>query len=97
MGGWRDGWAVCEVWYKGGVKGPLLVKQKIKGKICFVICIAGKRIFFIYEVIVEQKIKKRPANHCYHEGSTHHIAGSRGSLRGDPLEMTRFCLTVYPI
>jgi hypothetical protein len=32
-----------------------------------------------------------------HEGSTHHIAGSRGGLQGDPLEMTRFCLTVHPI
>jgi hypothetical protein len=25
------------------------------------------------------------------EGSTHYIAGSRGGLQGDPLEMTRFC------
>jgi hypothetical protein len=32
-----------------------------------------------------------------HEGSTHYIAGSRGGLQGDPLEMTRFCLPVHPI
>ncbi len=39
--GWVDGWAVCEVWAdrwvegegKGGVKGPLLMKQKKKAKI----------------------------------------------------------------
>jgi hypothetical protein len=32
-----------------------------------------------------------------HEGSTRHIAGSRGGLQGDPLKMIRFCLTVHPI
>jgi hypothetical protein len=32
-----------------------------------------------------------------HEESKHYIAGSRGGLEGDPLEMTRFCLTVHPI
>ncbi len=48
---------------KGG-KGPLLMKPKKKGKICFVIYIAGERIFFlIYDVIVKQKIKKRSAIH----------------------------------
>ena len=31
------------------------------------------------------------------EGTTHYIPGSRGGLQGDPLEMTRFCLTVHPI
>jgi hypothetical protein len=59
---------------KGGVKGSLLMKQKKKGKICFVIYIAGKRkIFvFIYEVIVKQKIQKRPANH-YSQGMSHSL------------------------
>ena len=42
---------------KGGVKGSLLMKQKKKGKICFVIYIAGERFFFIYEVIAKQKKK----------------------------------------
>ena len=54
MGGWRDGW--IGGWRdgpKGGVKGPLLMKQQKKGKICFVIYIAGERIFiFIYDVIL---------------------------------------------
>jgi hypothetical protein len=31
------------------------------------------------------------------EGTTHYIPRSRGGLQGDPLEMTRFCLTVHPI
>jgi len=39
------------------------MKQKKKDKICFVIYIAGKRIFFIYDVIVKQKIYKRPTNY----------------------------------
>jgi hypothetical protein len=35
------------------------VKQKIKGKICFVIHIAGEKklLFYFYFVIVKQKIK----------------------------------------
>ena len=32
-----------------------------------------------------------------HEGTTHFILGSRGGIQSDPLEMTRFCLTVHPI
>jgi hypothetical protein len=32
-----------------------------------------------------------------YEGTTHFILGSRGGIQGDPLEMTRFCLTVHPI
>jgi hypothetical protein len=28
-----------------------------------------------------------------HEGTTHHIQGTRGGIQGDPIEMTRFCLT----
>jgi hypothetical protein len=46
------------------------MKQKQKGKICFVIYIAGKRklLFFIYEVFVKQKQRKRSA---YHYSSTH--------------------------
>jgi hypothetical protein len=43
-------------------------------------------------VIVKQKIYKRSTNHY-----SHYIAGSRGGLQGNPLEMTRFCLTVHPI
>jgi hypothetical protein len=39
------------------------MKQKKKGKNCFVIYIAGKRFFFIYDVIVKQKKKKCSANH----------------------------------
>jgi hypothetical protein len=42
-----------------------LMKQKKKWKICFVIYIAGERFFFIYDVIVNQKIKKRSTNHYY--------------------------------
>ena len=38
------------------------MKQKKKGKICFVIYIAGKRFFFTYDVIVKQNLKKQPAN-----------------------------------
>jgi hypothetical protein len=32
--------------HKGGVKGPLLMKHKKKGKICLVIYIAGERFCF---------------------------------------------------
>jgi len=32
-----------------------------------------------------------------HEGTTHHIPGTRGGIQGDPIEMTRFCLTTHPI
>ena len=41
------------------------MKQNKKAKICFVIYIAGKRklFFYIYAVIVKQKIYKRPTNH----------------------------------
>jgi len=43
------------------------MKQKKKGKICFVIYIAGERksFFFNYEVIVKQKKRKRSANHYF--------------------------------
>ncbi len=55
----QGGWPECQVWAdrwvegegKGGVYGPLLMKQKNK---CFVIYIARKRIFF-YDVIVKKK------------------------------------------
>jgi hypothetical protein len=44
MGGWPEGWV--KEWVegegKGGVKGPLLMKPKKKGIICFVIYIAGE-------------------------------------------------------
>ena len=32
-----------------------------------------------------------------HEGTTHHIEGTRGGLQGDPMEMTRFCITTHQI
>jgi hypothetical protein len=32
-----------------------------------------------------------------HEGTTHHIPGTRGGIQGNPIEMTRFCLTTHPI
>ncbi len=40
---------------------------KKQGEICFIIYIAGERklLFFIYDVIVKQFFKKRPANHYY--------------------------------
>jgi hypothetical protein len=47
-----------------GSIGAVTYEAKKKGKIRFVIYIAGERtFFFIYDVIVKQKIKKRPANH----------------------------------
>ena len=49
----RYGWVEGEG--KGGVYGPLLMKQKKGGEICFVIYIAGESFFFIYEVFVKQK------------------------------------------
>jgi hypothetical protein len=41
------------------------MKQNKKAKICFVICFAGFFFlkFFCYEVIVKQKIYKRPSNY----------------------------------
>ena len=61
--GWRYGWM-------GGrrerVRGECgfnsLVKQKIKGKICFVMHIAGEKIllFYFYFVIVKQKFINSP-------------------------------------
>jgi hypothetical protein len=32
-----------------------------------------------------------------HKGTVHHIEGTTGGQQGDPLEMMRFCLTIYPI
>jgi hypothetical protein len=44
---------------RGEYRFSSLVKQKIKGKICFVIHIAGEKklLFYFYFVIVKQKIK----------------------------------------
>jgi len=57
-------------WYfvnveRGNIGLALLWRKIKKGKICFVIHIAGKRIFiiFCYDVIVKQKLYKRPTNH----------------------------------
>ena len=33
----------------------------------------------------------------HHQGTTHHIQGKRGGIQGDPMEMTRFCLTTHTI
>ena len=49
-----------EKWTQGGSIGlALLWSKKIKGKICFVIHIAGEKklLFYFYFVIVKQKIK----------------------------------------
>jgi hypothetical protein len=42
-----------------------LMKQNKKAKICFVICFAGKKklLFYIYAVIVKQKIYKRSSKY----------------------------------
>ena len=42
-----------------------LMKQNKKAKICFVICFAEKKklLFYIYAVIVKQKIYKRSSNY----------------------------------
>jgi hypothetical protein len=58
MGGWKDG-------YKGVYMFSSLMKQNKKAKICFVICFAGKKklLFYIYAVIVKQKIYKRSSNY----------------------------------
>jgi hypothetical protein len=58
MGGfkeWVDGWAVCEVWVdrwveggKGGVKGPLLMKQKKGGVNLFRNLHRRRKNLFIY-------------------------------------------------
>jgi hypothetical protein len=44
-----------------------LMKQNKKAKICFVICFAGKKklLFYIYAVIVKQKIYKRSSNYYF--------------------------------
>ena len=58
------------------------MKPKEKGKICFVIYIAGERklFFIIYDVIVKQKKEKSSANH-YSCGATDN-RHSRGHTRG---------------
>jgi hypothetical protein len=50
---------------RGEYRFSSLVKQNKKAKICFVIYIAGKRklLFYIYDVIVKQKIYKRSSNY----------------------------------
>ena len=50
---------------EGGGAGSSLMKQKIKGKNCTVFCFAGKKklLFYIYAVIVKQKIYKRSSNY----------------------------------
>jgi hypothetical protein len=51
---------------RGEYRFSSLMKFKKKEKIYAVFYIAGERFFlFIYDVIVKQKIIKRPANHYY--------------------------------
>ena len=60
------------------------MKQKKKGKICFVIYIAGERFFFIYDVIMKQFYYKRSANHYSHSHThihTHTHAHSHTHVR----------------
>ena len=58
---------IDEVFKGGSIWGRYLWSKK-KGKICFVIYIAGERKYFvfIYEVVVKQKKRKRSANHYFH-------------------------------
>jgi hypothetical protein len=73
MGGWvgggMGGWCVRYGWMggrreraRGECRFSSLVKQKIKGKICFVIHIAEEKklLFYFYFVIVKQKFKNGP-------------------------------------
>ena len=50
---------------RGVYRFSALVKQNKKAKICFVIHIAGEKklLFYIYAVIMKQKIYKRSTNH----------------------------------
>jgi hypothetical protein len=43
-----------EKWIQGESIGVVTYETKKKGKICFVIYIAGERFFFIYDVLVKQ-------------------------------------------
>jgi len=52
-----------EGWVEGGCGFSSLMKQKIEGKNCAVFCFAGKRLFFIYEVITWGKNLERPSNY----------------------------------
>ena len=63
MGGWVGG----RMDIRGVYRFCSLVKQNKKAKICFVIHITGFffKKNFCYEVIVKQKIYKRPTNNHY--------------------------------
>jgi hypothetical protein len=66
MNGRRDGWiGGRKDGYKGVYMFSSLMKQNKKAKICFVICFTGKKklLFYIYAVIVKQKIYKRSSNY----------------------------------
>ena len=53
-----------EKWIRGGVQGPLLMKQKKKRKhLLRNLHRRRKNFFLIYDVIVKQKIKKRSVYH----------------------------------
>ena len=66
-------WWICrrKDGHKGGVKGPLLMKQKKREKLRCLLLHRRKNFFFnIYDVIVKQKKRKRSANH-YWRGQRH--------------------------
>jgi hypothetical protein len=68
MGGQREKveeWVGGRMDIRGVYMFSSLMKQNKKAKICFVICFAGKKklLFYIYAVIVKQKIYKRSSNY----------------------------------
>jgi hypothetical protein len=71
MGGQREKveeWVGGRMDIRGVYMFSSLMKQNKKAKICFVICFAGKKklLFYIYAVIVKQKIYKRSSNYYLH-------------------------------
>jgi hypothetical protein len=68
MGGQREKveeWVGGRMDIRGVYMFSSLMKQNKKAKICFVMCFAGKKklLFYIYAVIVKQKIYKRSSNY----------------------------------
>ena len=65
---------------RGEYRVSSFMKQKIKGKICFVIYIAGFFFlkFFCYEVFAKQKKKKESSNN-YWRAWTQRAASGRGA------------------
>jgi len=71
-----------------------LMKQNKKAKICFVICFAGKKklLFYIYAVIVKQKIYKRSSNYYWSRRNLHAIVDKASCARASVLERQSLCL-----